>query len=187
MFEEFWKIYPKKVDKAEAKKLFEKLPLEVRQIIIIDVVKRILVHSQWREKEFVPSPARYLRKKLWNDEYSTRKTVEQKQADNEDGTILSRFWTMLMQMYGSKFVNSFGETMPVAWRSGLRDLTERQASQILKLLTEDQKGFMPDLATICRLRKFCHAPIANKMLPSPTPDPAIIDDAFNQLKGILKY
>ena len=87
----FWQGWPKKTDKAEAEKLWEKLDDSTRQIIITDVLRRVTSHSQWRDKEWIPSPARYLRRQLWNDEIIEAKTPEQKQAEAEDGTVHSRF------------------------------------------------------------------------------------------------
>lgn len=188
MFDEFYKIYPKKVDKTEAKVLFEKLDEALQRNIIRDIAKRIAGHGQWRDKKFVPSPARYIRRKLWNDEIVVDKSIRDRQQSNEDGSIHARFWTMLMQMYGRKFEASFGETMPVAWRSRLRSLTQKQASAILTLLTSEmQSEFIPDLPKICRLRHYCFDEPEFKSLPRPNRDSKVIDDAFNQLRGILKY
>jgi len=63
-FKVFWKGYPKKVDKIDANKLFLKLSVKNQEIAIKDSPSRYLS----REKKYVPSPARYLRKELWNDE-----------------------------------------------------------------------------------------------------------------------
>jgi len=61
----FYDLYPKKVDKMEAEKVFKKLSYENQCSAIFDMeTKR---YAQ-RAKKYIPSPAKYLRRELWNDE-----------------------------------------------------------------------------------------------------------------------
>lgn len=187
-FEQFYKQYPKKTNKQQALKIWAKLKGDKKMIAYEDVLNRIQNHSQWKEKKYIPNPARYLARELWNDEIITDLTKQEKQADNEDGSVLSRFWTMLIQIYGSKFENSFGEQMPIAWQHGLRNMTQQQASKILNYLVNDNNQSMPDLPRICRLRRIYLDVLPEfKMLPRLPSDPKIGAKAFKRLKTMLKY
>jgi hypothetical protein len=61
----FYGNYPKKVDKMDAYKIFVKLSVKKQKQAIAD---NAADRYQHREKKFIPSPVRYLRKELWTDE-----------------------------------------------------------------------------------------------------------------------
>lgn len=63
-FDEFWKACPKKVDKQDAKTAWKNLSNKKRQIALVDIKTRYA----GTEKQFIPSPAKYLRKEKWTDE-----------------------------------------------------------------------------------------------------------------------
>ncbi|MCI0564084.1 MAG: YdaU family protein [Nitrososphaera sp.] len=68
-FEAFWKRYPKKAGKKEAREVWNRKNLESEDKatpIILNLEDRIEHHGQWK-KGFIPNPARYLRGELWND------------------------------------------------------------------------------------------------------------------------
>jgi hypothetical protein len=69
LFDNFWSIYPKKQDKQDSMRIWKTKKLEEIGDLIIEDVK-IRIENDWkgREKQFVPSPAKYLGKKKWNDE-----------------------------------------------------------------------------------------------------------------------
>lgn len=65
-FEEFWKVYPKKTEKVNAKKSWIKNKLdEQADIILRDLEERIQREWQFKEKQFIPNPHRYLHNKFW--------------------------------------------------------------------------------------------------------------------------
>ena len=189
MFKEFWTVYPKKTMKSDAEKLFNKIDEQLQKIIITDVIDRTNNHAQWRNKEFIPNPARYLRRCLYNDEIIRPKTKEMAQAENESlrHPVHSRLWTMLIQMYGNKFIASYGETMPKAWLYGLNDLTEKQCSRILRHLSTDSSEFIPDLPKIIRIRNigkdlrvYTHKQIGNPAKPET------VEKALEEMKRTLR-
>jgi len=152
-FEDWYKtIYPKHVEKLQAEKEWNKLTDKEKHLATIDPPLRLANHAQWKDKQMIPSPRRYLLRKLWTDEIIKKRTKEQEQEQNEDGTIHSRLWTMLVQMYGNRFTASYGLTMPKAWVYGLNDLTQIEVSKILRYLATDTSEFIPDLPKINRIR-----------------------------------
>jgi len=67
-FEEFWKIYPRKVSKKYAKKIWDKNKLDsIADIAIANVLKRLETGS-WGDHRYIPHPATYLNQERWNDE-----------------------------------------------------------------------------------------------------------------------
>lgn len=71
-FEDFWKLYPKKVGKIAAKKAFTKAS---RAASIEEIQKAVLAQSessQWRREngQFIPNPATWLNQGRWDDEFT---------------------------------------------------------------------------------------------------------------------
>ena len=187
-FDSFYSIYPKHTNKAEAEKLFNALTLELQQRAILDVMRRKAEHEPWREKKFVPNPARYLRRHLWTDEIIPYKSTEQQLAELEDGSIHSRFWTMLVQIYGKRITREYGETMPAAWRFGLKGITEEQAARTLAGLVAEGDPYLPNLPTVKRiLANTAPTPRLKMLKHEPQQTEEIFEDGWKQLRGILKY
>lgn len=63
-FDEFWQQWPKKVDKKDAETAWKNLSKTKREAALIDSRTRYI----GTEKQFIPSPAKYLRKEKWTDE-----------------------------------------------------------------------------------------------------------------------
>ena len=71
-FEEFWKLYPRKAAKADARKAWKQV--EKIRPPIADLMKSLhaaRASKQWQkdEGEFIPYPASFLRGERWSDEY----------------------------------------------------------------------------------------------------------------------
>lgn len=70
-FEKFWKDYPKKRDKANAKKAFDKLNVDEALFDkIINALKIDIKSDQWFEEngKFIPYPSTWLHSKRWEDD-----------------------------------------------------------------------------------------------------------------------
>ena len=81
-FEEWWKIYPKKVKKADAKKKWKLKKLDTKaDTLIADVANRIANDSQWAGG-FIPHPTTYLNGERWNDEISVDTTKKLSYAES---------------------------------------------------------------------------------------------------------
>ena len=73
-FNRFWGIYPKKVDKQDALKVWQKLkPDEELILAILTAVNNQSAAEQWIKEngQYIPSPASWLRKGKWTDEVKT--------------------------------------------------------------------------------------------------------------------
>lgn len=72
-FEQFWKLYPKKVGKGDARKKFLKLkPNQKLFDQILSAVEAAKKTEQWTKNngQFVPNPATWLNQNRWEDDYS---------------------------------------------------------------------------------------------------------------------
>lgn len=155
-FEEFYSAYPKKTEKVKAEMEWNKLSDIEKHSAFIDIPNRLEHHSQWQTKSFIPSPRRFLLRKLWTDEIVKDKTRAEKQQDKEQGdlTPLSRFWNLLDQMYGEKLLRAHGEVMPRLWRIKLKDITHKQITHIINYLEVDYSKYdgVPDLPKITMIK-----------------------------------
>lgn len=71
-FDDFWREYPRKEAKQEARKAFFSLsPDEVTFARMLEAVKRQKASDQWRDKQYIPHPATWIRGKRWEDEASS--------------------------------------------------------------------------------------------------------------------
>jgi len=81
-FDEFWSVYPVKVKKKEAKKLWNKFKLDsIAEQIINDVKNRAAKDRSWLDG-FTPHPTTYINNERWNDEIQSKA-----QAQNIKGTF----------------------------------------------------------------------------------------------------
>jgi len=67
-FDDFYSIYPKKLKKADAEKVWRKIDYKTKLVIMDDVKNRLLNHSGWSDKNFIPNPQAYLNGRRWEDE-----------------------------------------------------------------------------------------------------------------------
>lgn len=83
-FDEFWKLYPKKVDKGAAIRAFRKATKKEDVARIIDGAKRYAEDPNLPEKQFVKNPATWLNAEAWtNPPLPARKANETKNAIRE--------------------------------------------------------------------------------------------------------
>jgi hypothetical protein len=65
-FSEFWDIYPRKVGREQAKRLFIQSESQLEEMM--DGVRRLAADPNLPEKQFIPHPATWLRRCGWLDE-----------------------------------------------------------------------------------------------------------------------
>ncbi len=153
-FGQWYESYPKKANRKRAEALWNRLSDEKKEKATIDVPIRHERHSQWKDRNFIPAPDVYLRNEKWNDDIVEARTVEQEQAELDDGSNLSRFWTLFKQTYGNERVKrEYGETMPFIWQKALDGLTKREIAKIINYLMNDTERGLPDLTKIKRIRR----------------------------------
>jgi hypothetical protein len=70
-FQQFWNIYPKKVGKGAAEKAFNRIKPSAELIkTILSAIEKQRQCGQWQKSsgQYIPSPARWLNEKRWEDE-----------------------------------------------------------------------------------------------------------------------
>jgi len=85
-FEEFWKLYPKKVAKGDARKAWNQTS-KIRPSIA-ELIKKLYAaraSKQWLKDDgdFIPYPATWLRQERWDDEYE----VDLSRMDSPTGRV----------------------------------------------------------------------------------------------------
>lgn len=70
-FKVFWDVYPKKVDKQDALDAWRRIDPTLYDEIIADARKRWITYGK-DDRQFIPGPAKYLRKEKWTDEVIPR-------------------------------------------------------------------------------------------------------------------
>ena len=84
-FENFWKHYPKKVDKKKAKEKFIKLKPDEKLVeLIIKQLERLKDTNDWKKEngKYIPNPSTWLHNKRWEDEFETD-TEREERIDKE--------------------------------------------------------------------------------------------------------
>jgi hypothetical protein len=74
MFDHFWRAYPKKKSKSDAVKAWNKLKIDnLLYTLIMNKLEDAKKSHDWTKDngQFIPYPATWLNKKMWEDEYST--------------------------------------------------------------------------------------------------------------------
>lgn len=96
-FDEFWKMYPRKKDKARARTAWRRNGYDkISSIIFEDIKNRMLNDPQWLDEKFIPHPSTYLRNERWEDEISVKKIPIEKETD------IQRAQRVFAEMRGEK-------------------------------------------------------------------------------------
>lgn len=71
-FDAFWKAYPKKKNKIDAKKAFSKVKVPLQTLL--DAIEKQKNSTQWKKDngQYIPYPASWLRAGAWEDEVETQ-------------------------------------------------------------------------------------------------------------------
>lgn len=68
-FDDFWRAYPRKTDKSEARKAFAKAIRKVPLSEMLAAIDRARQH--WKDPKFIPHATTWLNRERWNDEHPT--------------------------------------------------------------------------------------------------------------------
>lgn len=82
-FEEFWKNYPKKVDKGAALRAFRKAAKTQDLFEVIEGAKRYAQDPNLPEKQFIKNPATWLNAEAWNNGPLPQRKKDDKKALEE--------------------------------------------------------------------------------------------------------
>lgn len=88
-FDRFWKAYPRKTAKENARKEFEKLnPDESLLTTMLNAVEKQKQSEQWQEERFIPHASTWIHQKRWEDETTVaqRKTIPAADFEQRDYT-----------------------------------------------------------------------------------------------------
>jgi len=76
-FDEFWRDYPRKQAKQEAHKAFmAPSPDEVTHARMLEAIRRQKAGEQWKDPQFIPHPATWIRGKRWEDETASSPSAQ---------------------------------------------------------------------------------------------------------------
>ena len=83
-FEQFWCAYPKKKDKARARKAWDKVDVPMQTIL--DAVEKQKKTSQWMREDgrYIPLPTSWLNGRRWEDEVDEENTDWEEWANGTD-------------------------------------------------------------------------------------------------------
>ena len=83
-FDEFYKLYPRKVGRFVAKKSFTKLNKKDKQLAYDGLVKYIRFWEGGKvEKQFIPHPSTFINQRRWEDELEDLKEVMEERFVNK--------------------------------------------------------------------------------------------------------
>lgn len=77
LFDTFWSAYPKKLNKAAAKKAWDKIkPDEQLLVTMLTTIERATTSVDWIKEngEYIPHPSTWLNNERWKDEYPEKKS-----------------------------------------------------------------------------------------------------------------
>lgn len=76
-FEDFWRLYPRRVGKGAAKRAWEKLAPPLQRRVVVILGERIQSDPEWmhamrrRDLRYIPHPSTWINQERWEDEYPT--------------------------------------------------------------------------------------------------------------------
>ena len=90
-FDEFYKLYPRKVGRFMANKSFKKLSRRDKMLAYDGLLNYIgfWEHNK-TEKQFIPHPSTWINQRRWEDEIELPKTKEQKSKNIDEEVIAFR-------------------------------------------------------------------------------------------------
>lgn len=83
-FDQFWDMYPKKVDKKKSKEKWNRLSIEDRAAILETLPSQVANDYGKRARRHVPNPTTYLNGEKWNDE-----VVDHMEPEKKPGKTIS--------------------------------------------------------------------------------------------------
>lgn len=182
-FEAWWAIYPrKKGNKKRCEKKYDALSADDRSACYLGTVKHIELEAQWRDNSFVPYPETFLNGRMWENEISL--TVRQEAREEaETGDNASMVWSAMLEMYGERWIKEHGVKPGELWHKFLRDIPFNRVKRGLRATLQRNTEHPPSLP---KFMEYC-APTFGELhpsapaLPRPEGDPALADDAFQQM------
>lgn len=99
LFDNFWKLYPRKQDKQDAKKKFNKLSKE-RQFQVIKATKIFVIEMKEKDPEYILLPTTFLNKRRYEDDtYNLKKNEPNEGGGFSEVKILTQKVLMAIEAY----------------------------------------------------------------------------------------
>ena len=87
-FDGFWSVYPRKVGKSEARKMWaKKVKSEDTVKAIATNIEQRVLQGEWSDVKFIPYPATYLGQERWEDELAVASQARQPQKPRGERSI----------------------------------------------------------------------------------------------------
>ncbi len=91
LFDEFWNAYPRKVAKAAANRVFNKLKVNDEVLaLMISALDKQKQSKQWQEPQFIPHATTWLNQRRWEDEEDLSSSNEVDMIIDADGVMQLR-------------------------------------------------------------------------------------------------
>jgi hypothetical protein len=120
---------------------------------------------------------------------------QKKQSHCATHNAVAYFWRAMTQMYGSQWLNEFGEQANAAWTSALQELSNEEIECGIEQCKRSGSPFVPRLPQFlmyCKgdaeqraFKARCEADKTVLALPKPLPNPEIKYAALAKMKAIL--
>lgn len=117
LFEQFWKIYPKKIDKGKALKVWNKLCKQKLTRPTWDVIKTAIKEQKqserWQEPEYIPHPSTWLNQTRWIDNPDLMKSFSKRErTNNKPKSKISDGVKYTLDEKTGYYLNSDGDFLP---------------------------------------------------------------------------
>lgn len=86
-FDEWWRVYPKKIEKKKAKATWKRRKLDaIAETLIADTERRQRLSDKWK-RGYIPNPTTYLNGDRWEDEIDAEATGPPAIPKNDDACV----------------------------------------------------------------------------------------------------
>jgi hypothetical protein len=187
-FDLFWKEYPRKTDKAKSVEAFAKLSPADQWSAIRGAEYHTKSNPQWRNPKLIPHATTFLNRKRWDDEIVEERDAKDRVHNHIDTSNAMMVWKAMTQMFGTGWINKHGESPMPVWVTQLHHLSDTQIKKGLRECADSGTEFAPSLpAFIAMCRRQTDNLPAYQSLPRPWGNEAVADEAFDELRAILRY
>lgn len=106
-FDTFWKAYPRKVNKKEAAKIWERInPTQEQMYVMIADINRRLESREWLttpdQSRYIPHPSTYLNQQRWEDNNEVSNHAEAiRRADEDEDAGLTEEQIRLFEQFAN--------------------------------------------------------------------------------------
>ena len=187
-FDAFWTEYPRKTEKANAQKAFNRLSRKDQALAITGAQYHAKCNPQWRNPKLIPHATTFLNRKRWLDEIVEDRDAKERVHSSIDTGPAMIVWKAMTQMFGDAWIKRHGESPRPVWVTQLSKLPDGKIQKGLRECADSGADFPPSLpAFLAMCRRQPNTLPEFKALPRPWPDEEVATEAFDKLREILRY